>query len=127
MADFLISDFGYANEPGALARVTFGPGERRKIAAVSALLAQFSATWAPLCRVRALRNECRRGQLPLPGDRIVCACPGLARDRVAVLSCRRERGRLSYRLELLGRRSLERLWEKEKDLAWRFLARFTER
>jgi hypothetical protein len=127
MADFLISDFGYANEPGALATVTFGAGERRRISAVSALLAQFSATWVPLCRVHALRNEYRRGQLPLPGDRIVCDCPDLGQDRVAVLSCRRERGRLRYRLELLGRRSFERLWEKEKDLAWRFLARFTER
>jgi len=127
MADFLISDFNYANEPGALATVTFGDGETRKISTVSALLAQFSAQWEPLCRVYALRNEYRRSQLPLPGDRIVCVCPDLGHNRVAVLSCHRGRGRLRYRLELLERRRFERLWEKENKLMWRFLARFTER
>lgn len=127
MADFLISDFSCGGEPAALATVELRPDETPRLAIVSSFLADFGARWVPLCYVYSLRKAYRQAQLALPADRIVCDCPDLGEDRVALLTTTRRGGRLLYPVELLGRRAFERRWQNERNLTWRFLARFTER
>lgn len=132
MPSIVISDCPFSGEPGALATISADPEKPDELSAmrlkeVTALIRAHGADWISIHRARELRNSCRRQNVPLPGDLVVCACPELSAQRtVIILSARRRGRRYQYRTETVGRETFERRWHASPELAWRFLARFTE-